>query len=114
MTIGPYGADAEKIVEEKDGGTDTLWYMAGPDDYVLHAPANIEKIRIATVVSRNEAANDDGSRDGKRLRIVAHPDSPIEFETSERVTIEVQGSLGDDVMIGPKYSGAEFHGGAGR
>ena len=108
-----YGADAEKIVEEKDGGTDTLWYMAGPDDYVLHAPANIEKIRIATVVSRNEAANDDGSRDGKRLRIVAHPDSPIEFETSERVTIEVQGSLGDDVMIGPKYSGAEFHGGAG-
>ena len=108
-----YGADAEKIVEEKDGGTDTLWYMAGPDDYVLHAPANIEKIRIATVVSRNENANEDGSRDGKRLRIVAHPDSPIEFETSERVTIEVQGSLGDDVMIGPKYAGAEFHGGAG-
>jgi Arylsulfatase A and related enzymes len=108
-----YGADAEKIVEEKDGGTDTLWYMAGPDDYVLYAPANVEKIRIATVVSRNEKANADGSRDGKRLRIVAHPDSPIEFETSERVTIEVQGSLGDDVMIGPKYAGAEFHGGAG-
>lgn len=108
-----YGSDAEKIVEDKDGGTDTLWYMAGPDDYVLHAPANIEKIRIATVVSRNEKTNADGSRDGKRLRIVAHPDSPIEFETSERVTIEVQGSLGDDVMIGPKYAGAEFHGGAG-
>lgn len=108
-----YGSDAEKIVEEKDGGTDTLWYMAGPDDYVLHAPANVEKIRIATVVSRNEATNEDGSRDGKRLQIVAHPESPIEFETSERVTIEVQGSLGDDVMIGPKYSGAEFHGGAG-
>lgn len=108
-----YGADAEKIIEEKDGGTDTLWYMAGPDDYVLHAPANVEKIRIATVVSRNEEANEDGSRDGKRLQIIAHPESPIEFETSERVTIEVQGSLGDDVMIGPKYSGAEFHGGAG-
>ncbi len=108
-----YGADAEKIREDKDGGTDTLWYMAGPDDYELHAPANVEKIRIATVVSRNEAANPDGSRPGKRLRIVAHPDSPIDFETSERVTIEVQGSLGDDVMIGPKYSGAEFHGGAG-
>lgn len=108
-----YGSDAEKIVEDKDGGTDTLWYMAGPDDYVLHAPANIEKIRIATVVSRDEKASEDGSREGKRLQIVAHPESPIEFETSERVTIEVQGSLGDDVMIGPKYSGAEFHGGAG-
>jgi hypothetical protein len=47
-----YGKDAEKIREEKDGGTDTLWYMAGPDDYVLHCPANVEKIRIATVVSR--------------------------------------------------------------
>jgi hypothetical protein len=49
-----YGKDAEKIREEKDGGTDTLWYMAGPDDYVLHCPANVEKIRIATVVSRSE------------------------------------------------------------
>ncbi len=108
-----YGADAEKIVEEKDGGTDTLWYMAGPDDYVLHAPANIEKVRIATVVARNENGVEEGDREGKRLRIVAHPDSPIDFETSERVMIEVQGSLGNDVMIGPKYGGAEFHGGAG-
>ncbi len=24
-----YGSDVEKISEEKDGGTDTLWYMAG-------------------------------------------------------------------------------------
>lgn len=108
-----YGSDAEKIVEDKDGGTDTLWYMAGPDDYVLHAPPNIEKIRIATVASRNEVEGPDGKRDSKRLQIVAHPESPIEFETSERVTIEVLGSLGDDVMIGPKYSGAEFYGGAG-
>ncbi|NKX43558.1 sulfatase-like hydrolase/transferase [Roseicyclus persicicus] len=104
-----YGADAEKIVEDRDGGTDTLWYMAGPDDYVLHCPANVEKIRIATVVSRSEA---DGQT-GKTIRIVAHPDSPIEFETSERVEIDLTGSHGDDVMIGPKHGGAVFRGGAG-
>jgi arylsulfatase A-like enzyme len=104
-----YGKDAEKIREEKDGGTDTLWYMAGPDDYVLHCPANVEKIRIATVVSRSET---DVSQ-GKRIRIVAHPDSPIEFETSERVEIDLIGSDGDDVMIGPKHGSATFYGGAG-
>ena len=104
-----YGADAEKIVEERDGGTDTLWYMAGPDDYVLHCPPHVEKIRIATVVSRSEA---DGQT-GKVIRIVAHPDSPIEFETSERVEIDLKGSNGDDVMIGPKHGAATFHGGAG-
>ncbi|WP_333711802.1 sulfatase-like hydrolase/transferase [Yoonia sp.] len=104
-----YGSDAEKIREEKDGGTDTLWYMAGPDDYVLHCPANVEKIRIATVVSRKEA---DGST-GKTIQIVAHPDSPIEFETSERVTVDVTGSSKDDIMFGPKYGGATFYGGAG-
>lgn len=104
-----YGRDAEKIREEKDGGTDTLWYMAGPDDYVLHCPANVEKIRIATVVSRKET---DG-QSAKTVRIVAHPDSPIEFETSERVVVDVTGSDGDDVMLGPKYGGATFHGGAG-
>jgi len=104
-----YGADAEKIREEKDGGTDTLWYMAGPDDYVLHCPPNVEKIRIATVVSRAEG---DGQT-GKTLRIVAHPDSPIEFETSERVEIDLRGSTGDDVMIGPKHGAAVFHGGGG-
>ena len=104
-----YGSDAEKIREEKDGGTDTLWYMAGPDDYVLHCPANVEKIRIATVVARKEA---DGQT-GKTLKIVAHPDSPIEFETSERVLVDVTGSKGDDIMLGPKYGGATFHGGAG-
>ena len=104
-----YGADAEKIREEKDGGTDTLWYMAGPDDYILHCPPNVEKIRIATVVSRSEA---DGQT-GKTLRIVAHPDSPIEFETSERVEIDLRGSHGDDIMIGPRHGGATFRGGAG-
>jgi arylsulfatase A-like enzyme len=104
-----YGSDAEKIREHKDGGTDTLWYMAGPDDYILHCPPNVEKIRIATVVSRNES---DGQV-GKPLRIVAHPDSPIEFETSERVEIDLRGSDGDDIMIGPKHGAATFYGGGG-
>ncbi|MCK0140603.1 sulfatase-like hydrolase/transferase [Aliiroseovarius sp. F47248L] len=104
-----YGADAENIREDQDGGEDTLWYMGGPDDYVLHAPAYVENIRIATVVSRSE----DNPSESKRLDIVAHPDTPINFETSERVTVNVRGSRGDDVMIGPKYGGAEFHGGGG-
>lgn len=104
-----YGENAEKIVEEEDGGTDTLWYMGGPDNYVLHAPAYIENIRIATVVSRNE----DNPTESKEMAIVAHPDTPINFETSERVTVNVQGSRGADVMVGPKYGGATFHGGAG-
>ena len=108
-----YGADAEKIKEEKDGGTDTLWYMAGPDDYVLRVPPNIEQIRIATVVARNEMVADGEAREGKKIQIVAHPDSPIEFETSERVVVDIKGSNGDDIMIGPKYAGAEFHGGPG-
>jgi arylsulfatase A-like enzyme len=104
-----YGSDAEKIREEKGGGHDMLWYMAGPDDYVLHCPANVESIRIATVVSRKET---DG-KTGKTLRIVAHPESPIHFETSERVEVHVTGSKGDDVMLGPKYAGSTFFGGAG-
>lgn len=107
-----YGAEVEKIHETPDGGTDTLWYMGGPDDYVLHCPMNVEHIRIATVVARNEGTDVATAR-GKILRIVAHPDSPITFETSERVTVDVRGSNGNDVMIGPKYGGAIFHGGAG-
>jgi len=110
-----YGADAEKIREDKDGGTDTLWYMAGPDDYILHCPPHVEKIRIATVVSRQEGqtATKGASAEGKPIRIVAHPDSPIEFETSERVEIDLRGSDGDDIMIGPKHGAATFHGGGG-
>lgn len=104
-----YGADAEKISEEVDGGNDTLWYLGGPDDYVLRCPANVEKIRIATVTARQEA----DPRESKTLQIVAHPDSPIDFETTERVTVDVRGSDFDDVMLGPKYGGATFHGGAG-
>ncbi|MEL6642571.1 MAG: sulfatase-like hydrolase/transferase [Pseudomonadota bacterium] len=104
-----YGADAEKIVEEEDGGTDTLWYMGGPDDYVLKLPPNVENIRIATVRSRHE----ENPKEGKVIHIVAHPDSPIDFESSERVSVHVTGSDGNDVMMGPKYSGATFDGGAG-
>jgi len=105
-----YGAEAEKISEAKDGGTNTLWYMGGPDGYTLRCPMNVEHIRIATVVARHE----DGARDKARtMRIVAHPDSPITFETSERVMVNVIGSRWNDVMIGPKYGGAAFHGGEG-
>ena len=104
-----YGSDAEKIHEERDGGTDTLWYLGGPDDYTLRCPANVEKIRIATVVAREES----GAPKERTLKIVAHPDSPIEFETSERVLVDVVGSNGDDIMLGPKYGGATFYGGAG-
>jgi Ca2+-binding RTX toxin-like protein len=107
-----YGAEVEKIREDRDGGTDTLWYMGGPDTYVMHCPMNVEHIRIATVVARNEDPK-SAKPEGRTLRIVAHPDSPITFETSERVTVDVRGSRGNDVMIGPKYGGATFHGGEG-
>jgi arylsulfatase A-like enzyme len=107
-----YGAGAEKIREAKEGGTDTLWYMGGPDGYVLHCPMNVEHIRVATVLARHENANEAKKR-FRVLRIVAHPDSPITFETTERVMVDVRGSRGNDVMIGPKYGGATFHGGDG-
>jgi arylsulfatase A-like enzyme len=106
-----YGSEVEKIRETKDGGNDTLWYMGGPDDYVLHCPMNVENIRIATVVARNEG--DTARGESRTIRIVAHPDSPITFETSERVTVDVRGSRGNDVLIGPKYGGAVFYGGEG-
>lgn len=106
-----YGAEAEKIRETKDGGNDTLWYLGGPDGYVLHCPMNVENIRIATVLARTE--DPEGRKAARVLRIVAHPDSPITFETTERVMVEVRGSRGNDVMIGPKYGGATFYGGEG-
>jgi arylsulfatase A-like enzyme len=110
-----YGKDVERIKEEKDGGTDTLWYMGGPNDYVLHAPANIEKIRIGTVVAREETEMGTKREDmsGRKIRIVGHPESPMHFETSERVSVDVRGSNGDDIMIGSKYSASTFYGGAG-
>ncbi|MFZ1728325.1 MAG: sulfatase-like hydrolase/transferase [Albidovulum sp.] len=104
-----YGEAAERIIETPDGGHDTLWYLAGPDDFTLRVPANIENIRIGTVASRHE----EDSAKGKIVRIVAHPDSAIIFESSERVAVHVTGSKGNDVMVGPKYSGATFDGGEG-
>jgi arylsulfatase A-like enzyme len=104
-----YGEAAEKIVERPDGGFDTLWYLAGPDGYTLRVPANIEVVRMATVVARNE----EDTTVGKAVRIVAHPESAITFESSERVSVHVTGSKGDDVMIGPVYAGAYFDGGEG-
>jgi arylsulfatase A-like enzyme len=104
-----YGEAAERIIETPDGGNDTLWYMAGPDGYTLRVPANIENVRLATVVARME-----GDRvSGKVVHIVAHPESGINFESSERVAVHVIGSRKDDVMVGPKYAGATFHGGEG-
>lgn len=107
-----YGAEAEKIKEAKDGGNDTLWYLGGPDGYVLHCPMNVENIRIATVLARHEDP-EAAKKSHRALRIVAHPDSPIHFETTERVMVDVRGSRGNDVMIGPKYGGATFYGGEG-
>jgi arylsulfatase A-like enzyme len=104
-----YGAATEKIIERPDGGHDTLWYLAGPDEFTLRVPANIEVVRMATVVARSEADR----QTGKVVRIVAHPHSAITFESSERVSVHVTGSSGNDVMFGPGYSGATFFGGAG-
>lgn len=104
-----YGEAAERIVEAPDGGNDTLWYMAGPDGYTLRVPANIENVRVATVVARMEADRSSG----KVVHIVAHPASGVNFEASERVAVHVVGSGRDDVMVGPKYAGAVFEGGEG-
>ncbi len=110
-----YGDDVERIKEDKHGGTDVLWYMGGPNDYVVHMPANIEKIRIGTVVARPEAEQgvDRNTQPGRKIHVVGHPDSPMHFETSERVAVDVKGTRGGDVMIGSKYAVSTFHGGAG-
>ena len=106
-----YGADIERITEDRDGGHDRLWYLGGPDDYVVKLPPYVEDIRIATVVARRE---DSGAeRVGKAIHVVGHPESPFRFETSERVSVDVVGSRGDDVMIGPLYGTSTFRGGAG-
>ena len=110
-----YGADVERIKEDAHGGTDTLWYMGGPNDYVVRVPAHIEKIRIGTVVARPET-DADTPRDGRpqrRIHVVGHPNSPMDFETSERVSVDVRGTLGGDIMTGSKYAASTFYGGAG-
>jgi arylsulfatase A-like enzyme len=103
-----YGSAADAIADA-GGGHATLWYLAGPDGHVLRVPQNIPVVKMATVVARNE--NDTSI--GKAVQIVAHPNSAIEFEASERVAVHVRGSERDDVMLGPVYAGARFEGGAG-
>ncbi|WP_136685042.1 sulfatase-like hydrolase/transferase [Falsirhodobacter xinxiangensis] len=103
-------AGAIRVADADDGARNRLWYMAGPDDYVLRMPEGMDSVRVATVVSRTEQGE---PREGKTVRIVGHPLSPFEFEASERVSVEVVGSSGDDVMRGPKYGSATFHGGPG-
>jgi Ca2+-binding RTX toxin-like protein len=103
-----YGAGAEAI-STTDATRDTLFYLAGPDGYTLKVPRGIDVVKMATVVARNET----DSQIGKAVRIVAHPDSAIEFEASERVSVHVTGSNCGDVMVGPVYAGAVFEGGAG-
>lgn len=106
--VWAYGQAAE-AVRVTEATYDTLFYLAGPDGYSLKVPAGINVVKMATVVARNETE----SEIGKAVRIVAHPDSAIEFEASERVSVHVTGSRGDDVMVGPVYAGAVFEGGAG-
>lgn len=103
-----YGQGAEAIADA-GGGRATLWYLAGPDGHVLRVPENIPVVKMATVVARNEA----DTSVGKAVQIVAHPDSAIEFEASERVAVHVRGSERGDVLLGPVYAGALFEGGAG-
>jgi arylsulfatase A-like enzyme len=103
-----YGEAAEGIAVT-DATRDTLFYLAGPDGYSLKVPQGINVVKMATVVARNES----DTQIGKAVRIVAHPDSAIEFEASERVAVHVIGSNGGDVMVGPVYAGAVFEGGAG-
>jgi hypothetical protein len=104
-----YGQGADAIDQPPDAGQATLWYLAGPDDHVLRVPANIPVVKMATVAARNES----DTKVGKAVPIVAHPDSRIEFEASERVSVHVCGSRHDDVMVGPVYAGAVFDGGEG-
>lgn len=105
-----YGDHAARVRADPDGGHNTLWYLGGPNEFVLEMPPHMHELRVATVVARNEGAD---SRDGRTLRIVGHPDSPFRFESSERVSVEVVGSGGDDVMIGQKYGGSTFYGRGG-
>ena len=104
-----YGADVEKIALKEQDVDNRLWYMAGPDEYDLTIPQNISELRIATVVSRYEK----NPKESKTLKINADKNTRLTLETSERVAVEASGSRLNDVMIGPKYAGASFKGGAG-
>ena len=104
-----YGEVSEKIDRPVGETRDTLFYLAGPDGYTLRVPPGIDVVKMATVVARNES----DMTVGKGVFIVAHPETALEFEASERVGAHVIGSDKGDILVGPVYAGAEFHGGTG-
>lgn len=104
-----YGPDADSIHPDRRRRGSALWYMGGPDKFKLQVPFNIEKVRIATVLARHEKDKDRT----KMVSVVAHPQSPIHFETSERVSVRVRGSRMGDVMLGSHFGSTTFYGGAG-
>ena len=61
-------------------------------------------------MTAREEADGHGPR---AFEVVAHPESRITFEASERVPVKVIGSNRGDRMYGPVYAGAEFRGGTG-
>ncbi|MDQ2066584.1 sulfatase-like hydrolase/transferase [Xinfangfangia sp. CPCC 101601] len=103
-----YGAAADRL-QPAPGGQHVLWYLGGPDGHVLRVPAGIGTVRIGTVTARDEA---DGETP-RAFEVVAHPESAILFEASERVPVRVRGSHKGDRMYGPVYAGAQFEGGDG-
>lgn len=63
-----YGADAENIHERRNGGMDTLWYMAGPDLARAALP-----YRKARTVCRLRPCNEFNGRGTKRRRYDRRP-----------------------------------------
>ena len=103
-----YG-DAADALQPALGGRHVLWYLGGPDGHVLRVPEGIGTLRIGTVTLRPETG-EEGTR---AFEVVAHPDSAITFDASERVPVRVRGSNRGDRMFGPVYAGAVFEGGDG-
>jgi len=103
-----YGPAADALHVAPDG-QHVLWYLGGPDGHVLKVPKGIGTLRIGTVTLRAET----GDLTSREFEVVAHPDSAIVFEASERVPVRVRGSNRGDRMSGPVYAGAVFEGGDG-
>lgn len=103
-----YGPAADALQAAPDG-QHVLWYLGGPDGHVLKVPDGIGTLRIGTVTLRPET----GEPTTRAFEVVAHPDSAIVFEASERVPVRVRGSNRGDRMSGPVYAGAIFEGGDG-
>ena len=103
-----YGTAADHVSPGR-GERNALWYLGGPDGHVLRVPPGIGTVRIGTVRARDEAAG----HAARAYEVVAHPESRITFEASERVAVHVRGSDRGDRMFGPVYAGAVFEGGSG-